>query len=253
MPLRAVTLDYWDTIYSARAPDEGNPRLTRRSHAMRELVASLGHELTDDEWHALYAASGREAERWWREEHRGYTAADRITWALGHLGLACEASDPRFVAVVRAVDDALLAHPPALLPGAAEGVRALRAAGLRLAIVSDTGFPSGEAQTEVLARDGLADAFDALVYSCDVGHTKPNAAMFQAALDRLGVAPDETLHVGDIERTDVAGALAMGMRAVRIDVMRDSGPSAAELVARSWAAIVAHVLSACATTDVRGA
>ena len=240
--LRAITLDYWDTIYSSRSMDERNPRLTRRSNAMRELVAALGHELTDAEWHALYVSSAEEAERWWREEHRGYTAAERINWALAKLGLSCEADDPRFVAVVQAVDDALLDHPPALLDGAAEGIRALREAGFRLAIVSDTGFPSGAAQTTILERDGLADAFDALVYSCDIGRAKPHAAMFRAALDALQVEPHEALHVGDIERTDVAGALAMGMRAVRIDVTRDSGSSAAELVAPTWEAILAHVL-----------
>lgn len=241
--LRAITLDYWDTIYAANSVSDRLSRLERRSAAMRDLVRSLGRDLSDDEWHDLYHRSGQEAERWWREEHRGYTAADRIAWALTHLGLSCEATDPRFQAVVQAVDDALLDNPPALLPGAAEGVQRLREAGFRLAIVSDTGFPSGTAQTTVLERDGLAGHFDALVYSCDIGRTKPHASMFRAALDALAVAPHEALHVGDIERTDVAGALAMGMRAVRIDVARRSGASAAELVAETWEAILAHVLS----------
>jgi putative hydrolase of the HAD superfamily len=132
-----------------------------------------------------------------------------------------------------AVDDALLAQPPELLPGAADAVRRL-ARRYRLGIISDTGFASGEAQDRLLARDGLRDCLAVRVYSCDVGHAKPHAEPFRRAAASLGVAPAETLHVGDIERTDVAGALASGYRAVRIDALRDGGPSSAERVVRTW-------------------
>ena len=235
--IRALTLDYWDTLYDAATLDV---RVVKRSAAMRRLVAALGRELPDDEWGALYRASGAEAERWWREQ-RGYVAADRVRWTLDRLGLACAADDPRLAEVVRAVDDALVDHPPALLPGAAEAVQAFAELGLGLAIVSDTGFASGAAQTAILERDGLAARFGATIYSCDVGHAKPHPLPFRAALEALGVAPHEALHVGDIERTDVAGALGAGLRAIRLDVMRDSGPTAAELAARRWDAAVAHV------------
>ena len=238
--LRAITLDYWDTLYDGATE---SVRVVKRSAALRSLVAALGREMPDAEWDAVYRASGEEAERWWHAQ-KGYVAADRIRWMLDHLGLSCDVADPRMAEVVRLVDDALLDHPPPLLPGAAEAVRAFAEAGLRLAIVSDTGFASGAAQTEILARDGLATCFDAIVYSCDVGHPKPHPVPFRAALDALGLPPQEVLHVGDIERTDVAGALAAGMRAVRIDVLRHSGPSAAELVAKSWDDIVTHVLAA---------
>jgi putative hydrolase of the HAD superfamily len=237
--LRALTLDYWDTLYDGTT--EG-VRVVRRSAALRALVAALGRELADEEWEAVYRASGEEAERWWHAQ-RGYVAADRIRWALGHLGLDCAADDPRMAAVIRAVDDALLEHPPALLPGAADAVRTLAGAGIPLAIVSDTGFASGAAQSAILARDGLDGCFDAIVYSCDVGHAKPHPVPFRAALDALGAPAREVMHVGDIERTDIAGALAAGMRAARLDVVRRQGPSAAELVATSWDAVVRHVLA----------
>jgi putative hydrolase of the HAD superfamily len=236
--LSAITLDFWDTLYDGTTLTE---RVVRRSTAMRAFVASLGREFTDDEWTAHYGASGREAERWWREEHRGYVAADRIRWLLERLGLACDGDDPRLAELVREVDAALLDHPPALLPGADDAVRALAASGVRLAIVSDTGFASGAAQTTLLERDGLAEHFEAIVYSCDVGHAKPHPVPFRTALDTLGAASGKVLHVGDIERTDIAGALAAGMRAIRLDVVRRQGPSAAELVAESWDDVLAHV------------
>jgi FMN phosphatase YigB (HAD superfamily) len=47
--------------------------------------------------------------------------------------------------------------------------------------------------------------------------------------------------VGDIERTDVAGALAAGMRAIRLDLVKPGGPSAAEFVARSYEELVDYL------------
>ena len=53
--------------------------------------------------------------------------------------------------------------------------------------------------------------------------------------------PGEILHIGDNERTDVRGALAAGFRAIRLDVVRDGGPSEAEFVARSFEELSAYL------------
>ena len=66
-----------------------------------------------------------------------------------------------------------------------------------------------------LARHGLLDAFDHSSFSDEVGCYKPDRRIFEHALDGLGARAETTAHVGDLRRTDVAGALAMGMTAVR--------------------------------------
>jgi FMN phosphatase YigB (HAD superfamily) len=76
----------------------------------------------------------------------------------------------------------------------------------------------------------------------DVGHAKPRPEPFCAAVAALGVAsPGEVIHVGDIERTDVGGALAAGLRAIRLDLVRPGGPTAAEFVARSHEELVEYL------------
>jgi FMN phosphatase YigB (HAD superfamily) len=45
--------------------------------------------------------------------------------------------------------------------------------------------------------------------------------MFRTALDALGIDPTDALHIGDLRRTDVAGARALGMRTVRIKDVYD--------------------------------
>lgn len=239
MGLRALTFDYWDTLYSGTALPE---RMHLRQAAVRRLVDSLGHNIADDAFTALYRASGAEAERWWREEHRGYRTEDRIHWLLGRLAIARPADCEHVARAVEAVDEALLMLPAPILAGAADAVRELSAR-FPLAIVSDTGFASGRAQDRLLERDGLLGAFRHRIYSCDVGHTKPRREMFAAALEALAVEPHEVLHIGDLERTDIRGALDAGLRAIRLDVVRESGASAAEMVARSFPELVRYLLA----------
>lgn len=235
--LRAITLDYWDTIYlGASVP----VRIERRQEALSHMLRRLGRPLPPDEFEKLYRASAIEAQRWWREEHRGYTTADRIRWLLAQLGIERPEGCEHIAEASAAVDASLTEHPPQLLPGARDAIERL-AEQFALAIVSDTGFASGRAQDRLLEQDGVRHHFRATVYSMDVGHAKPRPEPFRAALDALGVPPHEALHVGDIERTDVAGALGVGMRAVRLDAVRTSGPSAAEHVATSLTALAEYL------------
>lgn len=208
------------------------------------MLRHLGAEVPADEFIRLYRASAVEAERWWRDEHRGYTTADRIRWLLGQLAIERPEHCEHIARAVEEIDETLTAVPPPLLAGAADGIRAL-ASCFKLAIISDTGFASGRAQNKLLAQDGLLEHFSATMYSVDVGHAKPRPEPFQRALEALGVSAAETIHVGDMERTDVAGALAVGMRAVRLDQVRPSGSSEAEYVATSYEELVRYLIAGC--------
>jgi putative hydrolase of the HAD superfamily len=228
-PLRAITLDYWDTLVDGSALAE---RAAYRQKAIRQMVQDVGCSVTDDEFMKAYRQSGEQAERWWRDHHRGYTARERIDWMLNLLSVERPADCEHVAKAVAAVDEALIEIPPPLFPGAADCLEAL-ATRYKLAIVSDTGFASGRAQDRLLEKHGVRKHFACTIYSADVGHAKPKPEPFLAALAGLGLEPAEVLHVGDNERTDVRGALAIGMRAVRIDVVRDSGPTEGEAVVRS--------------------
>jgi putative hydrolase of the HAD superfamily len=136
----------------------------------------------------------------------------------------------------------LLEFPPPLLPGAREALERF-AERFPLAIVSDTGFASSGAQDALLAREGLLDRFAARIYSMDIGHAKPRREPFAACVEALGREPGTIIHIGDNERTDVRGALDAGFRAIRVDFVRDNGPSAAELVARSFEELAEYLLA----------
>jgi putative hydrolase of the HAD superfamily len=105
------------------------------------------------------------------------------------------------------VDDFIGAIVVEPVPGAIAAVNSLRARGLDLAVVSNWDV----ALSEHLERIGAASLFTAIVTTAEAGAAKPDPAVFLLALERLGVEPARSLHVGD-EPEDKQGALAAGMR-----------------------------------------
>ena len=106
------------------------------------------------------------------------------------------------------------------VPGALDGLRALAATGVALAIVSN----SDGTLEERLGREGICQVGPgtgvpmAIVVDSDaVGVAKPDPAIFHLALEATGIAPDRALHVGDTVGADVEGALAAGVRPVHLD------------------------------------
>jgi 2-haloacid dehalogenase len=107
----------------------------------------------------------------------------------------------------QAVAQALRRLPPhPEVPGA---LRRLRAAGLRLAALTNSTRAVAEAQ---LGNAGLAELFAAVLSADEAGRLKPAPEPYRLAADRLGVAPGELWLVA-AHGWDVAGALAAGCRA----------------------------------------
>lgn len=100
----------------------------------------------------------------------------------------------------------------ALFPEVRETLAGLRSQ-FRLGVISNF---DGRLRP-ILAHLGIADAFEDLVISSEVGADKPDAWIFEHALDRIGVAAGEALHVGDDPVHDWQGAAAAGLQVFRLE------------------------------------
>jgi len=98
-------------------------------------------------------------------------------------------------------------------PHAAEVLDAVRRAGLRAAVISN----SNGSVRSILESLGLTDRLDFVVDSAEEGVEKPAPRIFELSLARAGVAPDQAVYIGDLYSIDVRGARAAGMRAVLLD------------------------------------
>ncbi|MEV8506400.1 HAD family hydrolase [Actinoplanes sp. NPDC051475] len=92
----------------------------------------------------------------------------------------------------------------ALRPGIPEALRAARAAGLPMAVVSNT--LCGAAPRDFLAKAGVGGLFAAQVYSDEVGVRKPNPEMIWHATRALGVPTEDCWYVGDSYQRDMVCA-----------------------------------------------
>lgn len=127
------------------------------------------------------------------------------------------------IALSDATDDALTAlreyhgrenlweHvPPDVIPT----LRALRALGLKLVVVSNA---NGRLR-HLFDRVGLTSCVDVLFDSFEEGVEKPDPRLFEIALERSGGRRETTMHVGDLYHVDVVGARAAGLAAVLVDI-----------------------------------
>jgi putative hydrolase of the HAD superfamily len=206
--IEAVTFDYWNTLCFE---DVGHLR-GRRLDAWAGLLEEAGYAVERERLDVAFdAAWQRFLARWTSGQHLAYAeAAEGIIEDLGYdvpVGVRAALVD----AYGRAGESVEL-H---LAPHVPETLEALRAKGIRLGIVCDVGMTPSTILRAQLERHGVLGCFDHWSFSDEVGCYKPAPAIFEHALAGLGVTPERTAHVGDLRRTDVAGALAMGMTAVR--------------------------------------
>jgi putative hydrolase of the HAD superfamily len=204
--LRAVTFDWGDTLMHDAWDDD----VARAGTAAGLAALAEREDLPDLE--AILP--------WWsrpdnplsdprREQEPDMIALTRS--CFGELGatLSQEEAETYYLAVHDTWNEtsAVAAHAHALL-------EALRGRGLKLAIVSNIATPAPLIRA-LLEKQGLTERVDTVVLSCEVGKRKPHPAIFELALDELGVAPTETLHVGDKRHHDVGGAAALGIATVQ--------------------------------------
>jgi HAD superfamily hydrolase (TIGR01509 family) len=148
---------------------------------------------------------------------------------------------PALDRVARAYQEPALTHRPEITPGAAEAVRELRARGLTLGLISNTGRTPGRILRHLLAGAGLLPCFDVLVFSDEAEVRKPAAAIFRRVLDRVRIDAAAGVHVGDDAAADVAGARDAGMRAIHYVPDASAAGAAADALLREFADLPALV------------
>ena len=217
--IKAVTFDFWNTI--ATVPP--GAMAEARQEAIAAACVSGDVEIEADLLLASLEQVGLDWERSWAEGRHlhPHEAAAGLVQALGLEGAAREMVAEAFLGAGRQVELEF-----------ASGIHAclgeLDAREIRLGIVCDVGFSGGELLRELLDAEGLLGHFGGWAFSDEVGHYKPAPQIFEAALEALGAEAEEAMHVGDLRRTDVAGAAALGMTTVRYRGLNDELEDMAE-------------------------
>ena len=229
-----LTFDFWNTLVAEganRAPRE------RRWVAM---LADAGREVDQ----AVIERAMADVYVWFDQEWE----ANRVVppRALVDRFLAeVDASDAPGLAdaMVEALHDGLDPADMATADGVGDAIEELRSAGVRVGIICDVGWTPSTTLRRYLDHHGLLRHFDGWSFSDEVGVYKPDPAIYEHARDSLNVT-GPMAHVGDLRRTDVAGARGVGWTSIRYAGWYDDGSERAEAdhVIRSHAELPALLL-----------
>ena len=202
-PYRAVIFDlYWTLLYEAKT-------------GLEERVTAVALE------------AGAEPEAWRRAWHSTMEASfkgqvsllERTRMALARAGAKhCDGELPEKLAGLMGARSI-----PRLYPDVREELPKVRARGFKLALLSNIASYRANWLNEI----ELAPHFDTMVLSCEMGIMKPDRAMYLAAAERLGLAPQECVFVDDVPPY-VAAAQAVGMAGIRINRFDSEKPYAHE-------------------------
>lgn len=218
-PFRALCFDLDRTLLDGRLFPASIQRTCQRLAAIQPTLDA----------EQLLAANGEVWRSYWPEmEER---------WTLGHVDgaslsleiwrqtlLACGCQEQSFVRLAMRLHMQFGREAHRLFEDVPEALSELQRAHIPLALVTNG---ASDTQRDKLRVLDLERWFVAIIISGEVGIAKPQAAIFQFALDQLGVEPEYIGHVGDNLVTDVAGAQAVGIASVWLNRLRHSPPTGA--------------------------
>jgi putative hydrolase of the HAD superfamily len=206
--LKAVTFDFWNTLFM---DVRGREREQRRAEVLLTELRELGHRLPNSAVNLALQTGFDFFDTVWLEEQRTPACGEIVDSIL--LALGVQFPPDVYAHVVHEYEQMILDLPPEPMPGAGVALRQL-ASRYDMAVICDTGYSPGSVLRQLLERHHLLAYFKYLYFSNEHGMSKPDPRVFRRTLSELEASPDEGVHIGDIQRTDIAGAQAAGMKAI---------------------------------------
>jgi len=207
--IRAIVFDLFDTLVDLHYEKLPRAGVAGKPHS---ATAPALHEATRTRLAVsfeVFADALAEVDFAFRDSHysldREVTTEQRFIALAERLGVA----DPELPGLLTSVHMGLV-REQVRVPAHHEPLLAELASVRAIGLCSN--FSHSQTALRILEEAGLARHLGAIVISDAVGLRKPRREIFEVVLARLGVSPEQALHVGDSLRADVVGAAGLGMR-----------------------------------------
>lgn len=198
-----------------------------RQRSLQDIAAGRGIQLSPERSAELIDRAWQEHVTSWRNGGV-FGARGAARWILQELKLygastnGSRSLDEELITeLADAIESSTTGTGTYLLDGAAEAVAAVQKAGIATALVCDVGFTPARFVRGFLREHGIK--LDHTFFSDEVGAPKPYPPIFEAALRATGTAASDAVHIGDLKRTDIAGARRAGMGTIRYTGLHDDG------------------------------
>lgn len=205
MKPKAITFDFWGTLFMEN-PSSAQDILSARYEVLLDALSEAGTPADEGQVREAYRQAQMAFDDAWKAL-QVMTVYDRVGHIFKLLGVKFD--EGLIALTARKLEETSLSFDLLPLPGVKEALPQLARTHI-LGIVCDTGVTPGRLLREHLRRHGLLDYFTGFSFSDETGSVKPRREAFMAALEEMGIEPQNALHIGDIPRTDIAGAFAAG-------------------------------------------
>ncbi len=211
--IQVISFDFWNTLFwnTRSLKDERASRIADAVRLQCGRAKAIEH---------ILMAMERAWNKWdtiWIEEQRTLTVQEWLVLVLEELSFTVNSplDSIEFNNLCTKLQEAVFSgisipvpHMPAVLLKLAESYD--------LAVISDTGVASGMYLSRLMERYGISGGhIPCRVYSDETGISKPHPGMFNAVLNYYQCLPEQMVHIGDLRKTDIAGAKALGIRTIR--------------------------------------
>ena len=206
--LKLITIDFWNTLFDSVNHDK---RYSFRNSVLLEEAKKLGIEIENNKLDEAIKKSWEFFEDNWVNKLRTPNSQELVNVIWEHLNLPKELTSIK--TVIKTYEDSLFEHPPVLIEGVREALPKLREK-YKLGLISDTGYSPGTHLRKLMEDNEILEFFDSFSFSNETGVSKPHEKAFNTILHELNISPINSMHIGDIERTDIVGANNTGMHSV---------------------------------------
>lgn len=237
--MKVISIDFWNTLVDGKVGFK--ERHQARIQKVKQLVNKYDSTISVEQIEASLKQVSAEFDVEWLGNKRTMSSKELVERILILLSVSAKKSEKEELTF--AFHHSLLMGPPQLAPGVLEWIPQL-AAKFPLAVISDTMFSPGLVLRSYLQTHHLLDYFSYFVFSDETGYSKPDERAFNQVLEKLNGTASESIHIGDIQSTDIIGAQAIGMKAVLYTGLSkaDAEETTADFIANSWASAAHYCL-----------
>lgn len=227
---KVISIDFWNTLIDTSNSDE---RKRLRTERCLEVLKPYQPDLTPDDINSSVKKGIEVFNLVWKNEHRTLQTIDVVKNLLSELKFGIAPADE--AQLVHIFEIGILDASPNPAPGVLETLPVL-AESYQLGIISDTHFSPGRIIRQLLERYQMLQYFTHFAFSDETGVSKPHPEMYHHILRSAGATPFEMVHIGDMNRTDISGAKALGIHSILYTGVNseDLPNSIADRTASSW-------------------
>lgn len=207
--IKAVTFDLWNTLLCDR--HYGDYRID----ILKQMLENEGFSRDRHIVKTAYSSAMNYSIERWKKERRHIPAAELTEFILRDLDV--HLSTELKSVIINGFEEAIFNDPPPLMKDANIVLKSLHNR-YRIGLISNSGVTPGRVLRKILGGHTVLRYFRCTVFSDEVGYHKPHPIIFRRAVGELQVKADEAIHVGDLLEADVAGAKAIGMKTVWLNI-----------------------------------